>query len=232
MIRSLKKSLKLWISPPTTCWSLIWKQTDLKYFFLNICFLICCLNTATTHSIKSERRPVPQNRKRLRTSSYETGWPGWSTYRDEFRLGFIWENLARFPRWEKAEDTGDEFWREIIIKTKQKMAKRNWVITFAPFMALATLLAVPLQLNGLLIMWKIHQAKQNDAIRAALLRDETALLRLRPFNARAIANNSSRQIGWSVHMANFSSPLTDLGRSLIWTHREFYKGFRGKARSR
>ena len=48
------------------------------------------------------------------------------------------------------------------------MAKRNWVITFAPFMALTTLLAVPLQLNGLLIMWKIHQAKQNDAIRAAL----------------------------------------------------------------
>ena len=62
-------------------------------------------------------------------------------------------------------------------------------------MALTTLLAVSLQLNGLLIMWKIHQAKQNDAIRAALLRDETALLRLRPFNARAIANNSSRQIG-------------------------------------
>ena len=55
------------------------------------------------------------------------------------------------------------------------MARRNWVITFAPFMALATLLAVPLQLNGLLIMWKIHQAKQNDAIRAALLCDETAL---------------------------------------------------------
>ena len=42
-------------------------------------------------------------------------------------------------------------------------------------MALTTLLAVPLQLNGLLIMWKIHQAKQNDAIRAALLCDETAL---------------------------------------------------------
>ena len=144
------------------------------------------------NSIKSERRPVPQNRKRLTASSYEPGWPGWPTYRDEFRLGFIWENSARFPRWEKAEDPGDEFWREIIIKTKQKMAKRNWVITFAPFMALATLLAVPLQLNGLPIMWKIHQAKQNDAIRAALLCDKTALLRHRPFNACAIAKNSAR----------------------------------------
>ena len=37
-----------------------------------------------------------------------------------------------------------------------------------------------------------HQAKQNDAIRATLLRDETALLRHRPFNACAIAKNSSR----------------------------------------
>ena len=55
------------------------------------------------------------------------------------------------------------------------MAKRNRVITFAPIMALATLLAVSLQLNGLLMMWKIHQAKQNDAIRAALLCDETVM---------------------------------------------------------
>ena len=63
------------------------------------------------------------------------------------------------------------------------MAKRNQVITFAPIMAFATLLAVSLQLNGLLMMWKIHQAKQNDAIWAALLCDETVLLRHRPFNA-------------------------------------------------
>ena len=72
------------------------------------------------------------------------------------------------------------------------MAKRNRIITFAPIMALATLLAVSLQLNGLLMMWKIHQTKQNDAIRAALLRDETALQRHLPFNACAIAKNSSR----------------------------------------
>ena len=78
------------------------------------------------------------------------------------------------------------------LEKQTKMAKRNLVITFAPIMALATLLAVSLQLNGLLMMWKIHQAKQNDAIRAALLCDETALLRHRPFNACAIAKNSSR----------------------------------------
>ena len=37
-------------------------------------------------------------------------------------------------------------------------------------MAFATLLAVSLQLDGLLMMWKFHQARQNDAIRAAFLR--------------------------------------------------------------
>ena len=39
---------------------------------------------------------------------------------------------------------------------------------------------------------EIHQSKQNDLIRAALLCDETALLRHRPFNACAIAKNLSR----------------------------------------
>ena len=66
MIRSLKKSLKLWISPPTTCWSLTWKQTDLKDFLLNICFLICCLNTATTQ--------FNQTRKKTSTPKIESNW--------------------------------------------------------------------------------------------------------------------------------------------------------------
>ena len=47
-----------------------------------------------------------------------------------------------------------------------------------------------------------------------------------------------------VHMEKFSSPLTEIpvgkteisgtkpGRPLIRTHRKFYKGFRGRARSR
>ena len=50
---------------------------------------------------------------RLRACSYEPGWPGWPAYWDEFRLEFIWENSAQFPRWETAEDPRDEFWREI-----------------------------------------------------------------------------------------------------------------------
>ena len=124
------------------------------------------------------------------------------------------------------------------------MAKRNLVITFAPIMALATLLAVSLQLNGLLMMWKIHQAKQNDAIRAALLCDETALHVIDHLThallRRIHPGNRDEVFIWQ----NFSSPLTEipvgkteitvteLGRPLIWTHRKFYKGFRVKARSR
>ena len=46
------------------------------------------------------------------------------------------------------------------LEKQTKMAKRNLVITFAPIMALATLLAVSLQFNGLLMMWKlIRQSK-------------------------------------------------------------------------
>ena len=46
------------------------------------------------------------------------------------------------------------------LEKQTKMAKRNRVITVAPIMALATLLAVSLQLNRLLMMWKfISQSK-------------------------------------------------------------------------
>ena len=38
------------------------------------------------------------------------------------------------------------------------------IITFAPIIALATLAAVSLQLNGMLMMWKIQRAMQDDAI--------------------------------------------------------------------
>ena len=40
------------------------------------------------------------------------------------------------------------------------MAKHK-VITFAPIIVLATLIAVSLQLNGMLMIWKIQQTKQD-----------------------------------------------------------------------
>ena len=51
-------------------------------------------------------------------------------YRDEFRLGFIWEISAQIPRWEKAKDPGNEFWRQIR-ETKQTW-RNTKKITFAP----------------------------------------------------------------------------------------------------
>ena len=43
------------------------------------------------------------------------------------------------------------------------MAKRK-IITFAPIIALATLIAVSLQLDGMFMMWKIQQVMQDYAI--------------------------------------------------------------------
>ena len=48
------------------------------------------------------------------------------------------------------------------------MAKHK-VIIFAPIIALATPIAVSLLLNGMLVMWKVQQAKQEDVIWDTLL---------------------------------------------------------------
>lgn len=110
--------------------------------------------------------------------SYEKTQPG---FRDEKRPKILWTSFGA------------------------KLGKQNKDGENRPIMALTTLLAVSLQLNGLLLMRKIHQVKENDAIRAAFLRkrtyslrrlcDETARLRHRSFNACAIAKNSSRLPG-------------------------------------
>ena len=73
----------------------------------------------------------------LRASSYERNLPGWPAYRNEFRLEFIWENSARFPKWEKAEDPGDEFWREIR-KTKQRWRNATYYGFGNPFSCITT----------------------------------------------------------------------------------------------
>ena len=51
-------------------------------------------------------------------------------------------------------------------RNKANMAKQK-VITFAPFIRLATHIAVSLQMNGVLMTWKIQQVKEDDSIRAA-----------------------------------------------------------------
>ena len=41
---------------------------------------------------------------------------------------------------------------------------KHKVITFVPIIALPTLISVSLQLNGMLLMWKIQQAMRDNAI--------------------------------------------------------------------
>ena len=95
----------------------------------------------------------------LTASSHEPG------YRDQFRLRFIWEISARFPRWAE----GQWSWGRVLAPRDKKADMRNTkIINFAPIIAFATLKAVSLQLTGMLMMGKIQQAMQDDSIWARI----------------------------------------------------------------
>ena len=96
-------------------------------------------------------------------------------------------------------------------------------------MAFATLLPVSLQLDGLLMMWKFHQARQNDAIRAAFLRKRNYSLQ-RIHSGNLDEEFSSPLIEIPVGKTKIS--VTEPDHPLLWPHRKFYKGFKGKPRSR
>ena len=87
-----------------------------------------------------------------------------SVIRTNFALGSYEKFQRGFRDEKKNKDPGDEFWLKIR-ETKQTW-RNTKIITFAPIIASATLKAVSLQLNGMLMMWKIRQAMQDDAIRA------------------------------------------------------------------
>ena len=56
--------------------------------------------------------------------------------------------------------------RRVVARNSRNKANtvKHKIITFTPIIiALATLIAVPLQLNGMRMMWKIQQAMQDDA---------------------------------------------------------------------
>ena len=74
----------------------------------------------------------------------------------------MWNFRPRFPWWKKAKDPRDEFWRQIR-ETKQTY-RNTKILTFALIIASATLKSVSLPLNGMLMIWKIQQAMQDDAI--------------------------------------------------------------------
>ena len=82
-----------------------------------------------------------------------------------FALGSYEKFQPGFRDEKKAKNPGDEFWCET--RETGQTWQNTKIITFAPIIALATLAAVSLQLNGMLMMWKIQKAMQDDAIWAA-----------------------------------------------------------------
>ena len=100
-----------------------------------------------------------------------------------------------------------EFWRQIW-ETKQTWRKTK-ILTFGPILPSVTLKTVSLQLNGMLMMWKIQQAMQDDSIRAARIhpgnRDEVFIWHTEPAPPPALSYE---------HIENFTKDLEvrrDLG---------------------
>ena len=64
---------------------------------------------------------------------------------------------------------GQRSWERVLAPNsgnKANMAKHK-ILTFGPILPSVTLKAVSKQLNGMLMMWKMQQAMQDDAIRTA-----------------------------------------------------------------
>ena len=104
---------------------------------------------------------------------------------------------------------------------RNEKTKKTWRThknySFRVTIASATLKDVSLQLNGMLMMWKISVAG----------------------NARRCHPDRQNSSRFLIPVCQFSSPLTEIlvektepARCLIWTYRKFYNGCRGKARSR
>ena len=133
---------------------------------------------------------------KIRASLYEPGWPGWPGYRDDFRLGFIWKNFSPVSGKKK----GQRSWGRVLapnLGNKANMEKHKIFY----FRGSVTLKAVSLQLNGMLMMCKIQQAMQDNAIRT---------VRIIPVT------------GMKCSYGKIFSPLTEISgtepaRPLIWT---------------
>lgn len=76
-------------------------------------------------------------------------------------------NLGSLSKMKK----GQRSWGRVLVRNSRKKATRRntKLITFAPVIALVTPKVVSLQLNGMLMMWIIQQAMQEDAIQVAII---------------------------------------------------------------
>ena len=91
----------------------------------------------------------------------------WTLAGTNFALGSYEKFMPAF----QDEKKGQRSWGQVLVRNSRKKARRQntKLITFAPVIALVTLKIVSLQLNGMLMMWKIQQAMQDDAIQVAII---------------------------------------------------------------
>ena len=90
------------------------------------------------------------------------------------------------------------------------MAARRTVISFAPIVALSTLVALLLQLNGVLLLWKIQQKRQISAIRAGLLQKKS-------YFYRNVKRMKQRNLNRKKRSCWHKPGRTDLWWKNIWT---------------
>ena len=80
----------------------------------------------------------------------------WTLAGTNFALGSYEKFMPAF----QDEKKGQRSWGQVLVRNSRKKARRRntKLIAFAPVIALVTLKIVSLQLNGMLMMWKIQQA--------------------------------------------------------------------------
>ena len=139
-------------------------------------------------------------------SSHEPG------YQDELR------NFSPVSAMRK----GRRSWGRVLVphfRTKQTWWNTK-NLTFAPIIiASVTLKAVSLQLNEMLMMWKLQQTMQDDTIWTT---------RIHP---TVHPGNWDEVFIWPISSLLGEISGTKPACPFIWTHQKFYKGFRSKARS-
>ena len=138
-----------------------------------------------------------------------------------FASAFIWEISARFPRLKKAtEDPGDEFWRE---RDKANMAKcKNY--NFRAYHSFGISFAV---------LYNAYDEENTAGNARRCHLDRRNSSRFHPGNWAKVFQNVVK-FSALLPTSRLQKPRSwELRQpTLIWTHQKFYKGFRGKARSR
>ena len=90
-------------------------------------------------------------------------WSGWPVTGTNFTLGSYFRPASEMRK-------GQRSWGRVQAQNSRNKANtggKQKVITFAPYIRLATHIAVSLQINGVLMTWKIQQVNEDDSIRAA-----------------------------------------------------------------